>query len=377
MESAAATREQWTSLRHLPALDGLRGIAVLLVVLYHGPWPGVSGGFVGVDLFFVLSGFLITRLLIDEWATSATIDMRAFYRRRAVRLLPALLVLVTGVWAIALVFDSPSVEADLGPRTAWALSYVANWHSVLSGTHGGVFGHLWSLSVEEQFYVVWPLVVAVGLRRRGLRFVQQTAVIGAIATGVIAAVRAWSGTTGMVIYFSTESHGAVLLLAGSALGAFPAWRPGPAAARILVLAGMVGLLGLAVVPDRHGVLHAPSGYLPIAAVSLALVAGVAALPRVDALEITPLVQVGKLSYGIYLWHVPMFKFAADIASPYDAPVALALTAVAVVLSCRFVERPAQRWRVARSKRIEPLASPDRRRGASRPDGRPGYAPTSR
>ena len=119
---------------------------------------------------------------------------------------------------------------------------------------------------------------------------------------------------------------------------------------------MVGLLGLAVVPDRHGVLHAPSGYLPIAAVSLALVAGVAALPRVDALEITPLVQAGKLSYGIYLWHVPMFKFAADVAAPYDAPVALALTATAVVLSDRLVERPAQRWRVHRSKRTEPVAT---------------------
>ncbi|MEM8706994.1 MAG: acyltransferase [Actinomycetota bacterium] len=349
MAGDVSMRQDWTPLRHVPALDGLRGIAVLLVVLYHGPWPGVSGGFVGVDLFFVLSGFLITRLLIDEWAASGTIAMRAFYRRRAVRLLPALFFLVAVIWLLAFLFDTPSVEDRLGERTLWALSYVANWHSVVTQTHGGVFGHLWSLSVEEQFYVVWPLIVATGLRRRGLRFVQYTAVVGAIVTGVVAAGRAWSGTPGMVLYFSTESHGAVLLLAGSALGAFPMLRLSEERARLLMLAGMVGLFVLSIVPDREGPLHAPAGYLPIAVVSLALVAGVAALPRVEALEARPLTEVGKLSYGIYLWHVPMFKFAEDVAPTYDVPLALALTAVTVVVSYRLIERPAQRWRVRRPR----------------------------
>ncbi|MEO0492462.1 MAG: acyltransferase [Actinomycetota bacterium] len=342
-------RPEWTALRHVPALDGLRGIAVLLVVLYHGPWPGVSGGFVGVDLFFVLSGFLITRLLIDEWATSGTIGLRAFYRRRAVRLLPALFVLVAAVWALAVLFDTPSVENRLGERTLWALSYIANWHSVVTQSHGGVFGHLWSLSVEEQFYVVWPIVVAVGLRRRGLRFVQCTAVIGAVAAGVIAAARAWSGTPGMVLYFSTESHGAVLLLAGSALGAFPMLRLSEQRARPLALAGFVGLSVLSIIPDREGLLHAPSGYLPIAVVSLALVAGVSALPAMPALEVRPLTEVGKLSYGIYLWHVPMFTFAEDVAPTFDVPLALGLTTVAVLVSYQVIERPAQRWRTRRPR----------------------------
>lgn len=350
---------QWTPLRHVPALDGLRGIAVLLVVLYHGPWPGVSGGFVGVDLFFVLSGFLITRLLIDEWARSGTIGLRAFYRRRAIRLLPAVLFLVVAVWLLAALFDAPMIEDDLGPRTGWALSYVANWHSVVTRTHGGVFGHLWSLSVEEQFYVVWPVVVAVGLRRRGLRFVQHTAVIGAVGTAAIAAARAWAGAPGIAIYFSTESHGAVLLLAGSALGAFPGWRPPPEVARLLVLAGMAGLMMLAIIPDRHGVLHAPAGYVPIAAVSLALVAGVVALPQISALECRPLTRIGAVSYGIYLWHVPMFRFAADIAPSSAAALGLLFTSIGVALSHWLIERPARRWRVRRPGGTD-AANTDRR-----------------
>src|SRR5579875_1784183 len=169
-----------TALRfdYVPPLDGLRALAVLGVMAYHGGLAFVPGGFFGVDVFFVLSGFLITSLLVSEWGGRGTIALRAFWARRARRLLPALLVLLVAVALDARLVAAPGTYPQLRLDALSALFYVANWHFVLAGQDyfvqtGAVSPllHTWSLAIEEQFYMVWPLVVAgvlaLGRRRRG------------------------------------------------------------------------------------------------------------------------------------------------------------------------------------------------------------------
>jgi len=163
----------------VPALDGLRAIAVLGVLLYHGGAPLVSGGFLGVNVFFVLSGFLITTLLLGEWGEHLTLRLGAFWARRARRLLPALLLMLLGVAVLAKVFV-PGEFATLRLDSLSTLFYVANWHFIIGGAdyftstaQPSPLGHMWSLAIEEQFYIVWPpvllLLLHVGRRLRSSR----------------------------------------------------------------------------------------------------------------------------------------------------------------------------------------------------------------
>ena len=334
----------------IPGLDGIRAIAVIIVVAYHGAWFGFDGGFVGVDVFFTLSGFLITRLLIDEHHRHGGVSMKNFYIRRGLRLLPALFGLVAGVWLAAAVLDVPRIEDRLGERSLWALSYVANWHDVISGTHGGPFSHLWSLSVEEQFYVVWPVVAVVLLRRRGVQALRTTAGVLAVGLALITVWRHWAGHSGFDIYFATHSHGGILLLLGAWLGASVDLLAsvGRDLGRRLTMIGVAGILVISFIPDRFSDIHAGYGYVPIAAVSVAVIIGAVADDRPSPLTWGPLCQIGKSSYGIYLWHIPMFAISAAIVPDVDPRIRITLgTAIAVLISHWLIERPAlqlkRRW----------------------------------
>ena len=186
------------SFSFVPGLDGLRAIAVLGVMLFHGGAPLVGGGFLGVNMFFVLSGFLITSLLLGEWTKRLTIRLGQFWTRRARRLLPALLLVLVGVAIYAKVFATPGEFADLRLDSLSTLFYVANWHFIFGGSsyfaqtaQPSPLEHMWSLSIEEQFYIVWPPVALVMLRlgrscdrRRRLWPIFATAVLGAIASAV-------------------------------------------------------------------------------------------------------------------------------------------------------------------------------------------------
>lgn len=333
------------SLGHIEALDGLRGIAVLIVIAYHGGWFGLAGGFVGVDLFFLLSGFLITRLLIDEHGRDGSISMRGFYVRRGLRLLPALFTLVLGVWAAALALESSGLREGLGGRTFWALSYLANWNDVFTGTHFGPFSHLWSLSVEEQFYVVWPLVVIAVIRRWGTAAVGWAAGVGSVVCAIATAAQFAAGVSGFTLYFGTHSHGAVLLLAGAWLGATPAIfdRISDELGHRLLVVGLAGLVLMMLIPNRFSLLHPGLGYVPVTLVSLALVAGAVVHPRWLPLHLAPLRLAGRLSYGLYLWHIPMFPITLALVPDMHRPVAVfAGTIVATAISFVVVERPAMR-----------------------------------
>jgi peptidoglycan/LPS O-acetylase OafA/YrhL len=410
----------------VPALDGVRAVAVLGVLLYHGGAPMASGGFLGVNMFFVLSGFLITSLLLGEWARRLTIRLGQFWARRARRLLPAVLLLLVGVAAFAHFFATPGEFASLRLDSLATLFYVANWHFVVAGTNyfsaaaqPSPLSHMWSLAIEEQFYIVWPPVVLVllhvGRRLRPTRRllpVLAAAVLGALAS---AADMRWSFLHGAAVtrlYEGTDTRcqdilvGAALAVgmaiwaqrrrpvpvpvpdldviefarahpsSGTAgLGTPPthrrdiqrrrgrsvkpitAWELSSTTARMATqVAGWTALVFLVVLWDR---LVGPTGFLfgggellVAVAVAVVLFAVVTAqggsLAR--ALAVPPFVFLGKISYGLYLWHFPLFSLMdAERMHLYGLPllaVRLAATTVVATASFSLVEQPIRRGRMS-------------------------------
>ena len=200
---------------HLPSLDGIRAFAVCAVLLYHAGVAGVRGGLLGVDVFFVLSGFLITSLLCAEQSERGSIRLGQFWARRARRLLPALFLLLLGValyaWVLRNSLDVSSIRGD----AVSTLLYVANWHFIFSGqgyftqsTAPSPLLHMWSLGVEEQYYLVWPLVAFFVLRRGGARLMAWVAGLGAAASALLMASMYLAGFSPDRLYYGTDTRGA-------------------------------------------------------------------------------------------------------------------------------------------------------------------------
>ena len=194
-------------LNYVPALDGVRGVAVLAIMGYHGGVLLTRGGFYSLDAFFALSGFLITSLLVAEWQKSGSIRLGRFWARRARRLLPALFLLLLVVLAYATWIAPPGMYPELRGDSLSTLFYVANWHFIVTGSNYFVqtgatspLLHTWSLAVEEQFYLVWPLVVLLILRSRlGLRFLFAVCVSGAIGSALLMGILASPSTQNRVV----------------------------------------------------------------------------------------------------------------------------------------------------------------------------------
>ena len=320
----------------MPALDGLRGLAVLAVLAFHGGMPWARGGFLGVDAFFVLSGYLITSLLLTEWEQSGRIALVSFWGRRARRLLPALLLMLTVVALGARALLPPEELRSLRGDGLAALFYVANWRMILRGSDyftqtatPSPLEHTWSLGIEEQFYLAWPLLLTcllagsrtVTARRAAVRSAILLCAAGAGLSAVLLARRYDSDDPGRA-YYGTDTRGASLLVgAGLALLLVRRWRRaeerrGPTVGRRA--RGALGACsGLAV----GGLVWAGSqvgggdawlyrgGLLLVAVAVAVLVAHVALVPRgwsATALSVAPLVLLGRISYGVYLWHWPTF-----------------------------------------------------------------------
>lgn len=339
-------------------LDGLRAIAVLLVVVYHlFPAWFLHSGFVGVDVFFVISGFLITSLLLREHAASGTVALRAFWTRRARRLLPALALVVT-MSATAAWFVGGDVLVGLGRQVLGAATFSYNWVSIAGGAsyfgaaEPELFRNLWSLAVEEQFYVLWPLLLPLVLlvRRRPARVALAAAFAAGSALWAVY-VAAAGGLTRA--YYGTDTH-AFGLLIGVGLAFWlsgRAWKPARPLGGIVGGVAVAGVVAVSAWPD--GELLYPG--IPLAASLLTAVAIAAGVAHGSvfgrALDTQPLRWIGERSYGIYLWHWPLIVLVTvgatggfvDRAIPVPLGiVALVLTLVLSALSYRFVEQPVRR-----------------------------------
>ncbi len=370
---------------YLPGLDGLRAIAIIGVLLYHAGLDWVPGGFLGVDVFFVLSGFLITSLILEEYDRSGRVDFRRFYLGRARRLLPAVLLLLVVVGAAVLLFYRDALSAFREDALATIL-YLNNWwYIALDQSYFESMGrppllkHLWSLAVEEQFYLIWPAVALFLVRRGGRPLVRRVAIVVAVASTVWMAFLAIRGgypvdADPSRAYFGTDSHSMGLLI-GAALATV--WRPGrlnaslPSSPRAIVTG--IGVAMLAVVLGFYFFVgeFTPwlyrGGFLALAVFTAVLIAAVThpSSPLGPLLGVGVLRYLGRRSYGIYLWHWPIFMVTRPgIDVPWSEPVAfvarMTITLAIAEASYRLVEMPIRRgvlgrtWKGLRSGAITGL-----------------------
>ena len=364
---------------YLPGIDALRALAVLAVFFYHADVGWMPGGFLGVDLFFVISGYLITSLLLREFRATGGVRLGRFWLRRAQRLLPAVGVLIAVTMIAAAIFQPDRIDALRGDAIA-SLFYFANWHFIFGDVSyfeqfqaPSLFTHLWSLSVEEQFYLFWPLVFAGGMKLFGRGRLLLGVLAGALASVALAWILFAPGHDASRVYYGTDTH-AVGLLAGVALALV--WSPielrrrrtGPLVGPILDVAGVLALayvvLSFLHVHDYDLALW-HGGYLWLALITALLIAVLVhpAARLGGLLGQAPVLWLGLRSYSFYLWHWPVLALTrpgVDVDLPRGVLIPLQLLAVLALadLSYRFVELPfrgraklpaiPQRWlRVAR------------------------------
>ena len=357
-------------LPHLPGLDGLRALAVIAVLFYHAG-PYLPGGFLGVESFFVLSGFLITALLLAEWQQRGRIDLTAFWLRRARRLLPALFLVLAGTLALAAVLlpgELPMVRAD----ALAALGYVMNWHLVLSQqpyfdplVRPPLLQHLWSLAVEEQFYLLWPLLFSIGMRYGRAAGLLIATLAAAGASSALMLLLYQPGGDPSRIYYGTDTRAAGILLGAALALVWTPWRT-PATTRrglgvLLDSAGVLGLGGLIAgtiwVSEQHALLY--RGGFALIAIATLMVIAAATHPRARVvpglLSWQPLRWIGLRSYGLYLWHWPVFQLTRPYLDvPFDGWALLVLRLAIVValaaLSYRYIELPIRHGALVRAWR---------------------------
>jgi peptidoglycan/LPS O-acetylase OafA/YrhL len=364
--------------RHLPALNGLRGVAVIGVVAYHLQLKWASGGYLGVDLFFVLSGFLITTLLLEEWVGTSRIDLVAFWGRRARRLLPALFLVVAALALYLVVnahFGGPGANGlvDLSGLRGDALGtllYVNNWHLIYA--HQSYFAqfstpsplqHTWSLAIEEQFYLVWPLVLLLLMHavRRTWRGAGVALTVGlGVLSSILMAVMFQPGTDPSRVYYGTDTR-LFDLMAGAAIAFVAAARPqpNPRARRTLHVVGPIAAAVLAVFWITAGTTAGlptnfmfEGGFLICAALAGLIVADARLIEPgrfARGLAWGPLHFIGTISYGIYLWHWPVIVYLNGSRTGLSAwPLDLLRVAVTLAVSTAsyyLVERPVRRARL--------------------------------
>jgi peptidoglycan/LPS O-acetylase OafA/YrhL len=346
---------------YMPGIDAMRALAVLAVFGYHAGLGWLPGGFLGVDVFFVISGYLITSLLLREFRGTGGIELARFWIRRARRLLPAVGVLIAVAMIVSAIADPNKIDQTRGDALA-SFFYFANWHFIFAHTsyfeqfgRPSLFTHLWSLSVEEQFYLFWPIVFAAGMKFFGRGRLLLGVLAGAIASVVLAWILFDPGHDASRIYYGTDTH-AVGLLAGVALALV--WSPveirthksfGPLVGPILDALGVValGYLILCFVHVHDYDLALWHGGYAWVAIATALLLAALAHPAARLGNIIgrpALLWLGLRSYSFYLWHWPvlvMTRPGVDIDLPRGILIPLQLIACLILadLSYRFVELP--------------------------------------
>jgi len=369
-----------TGWRYVPGLDGIRALAVVAVLAFHAGIGWFGGGLLGVDLFFVLSGFLITSLLVSEFRSSGTIRFTTFYARRARRLLPALVVTMLMVAAFALLVADPGSRANIRGDAFATMGYVANWRYIITDQNYFVhFGapspllHTWSLAVEEQFYLIWPALALFVLRRRGTNALFVTAVLLAVASAIEGYVLLHTGASTTRMYYGTDLRVQEVMV-GAALAAWWGGTQGTAhkphrsvypsehhtIKRAFAALGVVGLLGLLwaihAVDGQSDFLYG-GGFLLVALLGVSVIASVVKAPKGPVgrlLSLRPVRYVGQISYGLYLYHFPIF-LAMTAKSHLTGNVLLvakfAVTFGVAALSAHFIEQPIRRGALISTKHV--------------------------
>ena len=406
-ETGSSTKVSWTKgatkhdafanstgtrarLGYIPALDGVRALAVAAVLLYHAELGWFSGGFLGVDVFFVLSGYLITSVLLDAWRRNGgRLGLGRFYLHRARRLLPALLAMVTVRCAYVVVF-LPDEASKLRGAVVASFGYVTNWYLIFhqqsyfsSLGRQPMLQHLWSLAIEEQFYLVWPLLLGLALKLwRPSRVKLAVTIFAAAAfSAFLMALLYRAGGDPSRVYYGTDTHSSGLLIGAGMAVLLPPWqlrgKLGRGAPIALDLIGMIGLIVLVLcfanVSEFDSALYR-GGYLVFACVS-AVVVLVAAHPASTVtsslLGTRPMVWIGKRSYGIYLWHWPVYMVTRPGIDIPLTGIPLFVLRVAITIglaaaSYRFLEVPIRSGAINRrlgalrqSLRQGPLLQPRR------------------
>lgn len=338
-----------------PDVEGMRAIAVLLVMAFHAGLPFVTGGFIGVDVFFVISGFLITGLLLKEVEQTGRVDYRRFYARRIKRLLPASTVVLVAIALASWLWQPDGLWPDVSGEIKAATLFVANWEFAAKATDyfaansaESPVQHFWSLSVEEQFYLFWPtlLVVFAGFRLFKSLEVRHRLLVGMIGVFVPSLAYSWylAGVEASRAYFVTTTRVWELALGGIVVLTMPRWRKLPSEfLRLLAWAG----LSMVIVAGIWYTIETPFPGLMalLPTVGAALLVGAPTNGPGTATELLswrPLVWIGGLSYSLYLWHWPLAVLAPFVfpdAGTWVVTVAVAVSVLPAWMSYRWIERP--------------------------------------
>jgi peptidoglycan/LPS O-acetylase OafA/YrhL len=361
MNRNTPNKDSSISLGYLPALDGLRAISIILVLSVHLRLIGSTafrfmpaGGFLGVDVFFVISGFLITSLLLSEHRKTRSISLSSFYWRRALRLFPALLVVLVFTGVIAIWAGSLSALGLTPLRIASVLAYFTNWVRAFETPQTWYLFHFWSLSIEEQFYLVWPAALILLLRLKP-KTALAVVVIAIATSAVLKVALCLSGATTNRMYYGSDTRADSILI--GCLGAmllsygYEKWAK-----------ALASLAGGAVIIVFAFVFVASDGFRPLYLGGLTLVSLCVASIILHVtlspagrlarfLSSSELLWIGKRSYGLYLWHWPMYEIARLVPSELLALLlALLLTFAAAALSYWCIEQPFLRLKDRKYKR---------------------------
>ena len=357
-------------LGHRPVLDGVRGLSILLVLIHHTEFITpisfsiLSGGFLGVDIFFVLSGFLITSILVEEFETTGTLSFRRFYMRRVLRLLPAVgaVLLFSAVVGAVIGFGRLGLT---GWRVLSIVGYFTNWVRAYETPDLWFLTHFWSLAIEEQFYLFWPFtligLLRSGMTRRGILLIVTALILASVV--LMAALHA-SGATTLRLYTGSDTRGHSLLVGCWFSLALhwgylktESWKR----AQPLALVSLIVLVGASFgVSSGDRILYTGGSFI-VAVCAAVLILGlvVSGENRLSGVFSHPLLLwLGKRSYGLYVWHWPFFYLCASLRQPALAiPCGLIAALAAAAVSYRFIELPFLRMKESvatnRHKKLKP------------------------
>ncbi|MGE6599566.1 acyltransferase family protein [Bacillus proteolyticus] len=346
--------------RYMVGLDSLRGLAILGVILYHINFNWMPGGFLGVTVFFVLSGYLITDILAMEWKRNKRIDLKKFWLSRARRLLPAMFVMLVITLAWITIFHSSLLEKMRGDSLA-ALFYVSNWWYIYhklsyfdNFNQLSPLNHFWSLAVEEQFYVVWPFIISLGLYhiKKQSRMILLIC-LGAVASALAMAILYEPGTDPSRIYYGTDTRAFSLLIGAALALIWPSNRLAnkiiPKARLILDVVGGTALIIILLMfwkTNQYDPFLYNGGMVLLSIVTALLVANLAhpASRIAQFLRFRPLRWIGIRSYGIYLWHYPILTLTTPKVNAGDFSLIRAILQFLLIImiaqiSWKYIEKP--------------------------------------